>query len=231
MARPTPSYTTSPPDAVGQFTDCGIEAFIAQHLVGAGLPGQRFLVVGGHRRDDPRPLGLEQLDEQQSHPTGTRVRQNCLPHLHWERGVDQVVRGHALQRERSRCLKTDPIRHRQGPIGVHQRELGIGADSFRESHPVADGETRRLGAQRHHFPGGLGAWGEGVLHRVIAAALVGLDVVDARRGYPHHKLGASRCGLIHLSDLQYVGSAGLLDNNGCGHQESPSSGCCFVGAL
>ena len=127
--------------AVGQLAHLGGEAVVAQHVVGAGAAGQRLLLVGGDGGDDVRALGLEQLDQQQAHAAGAGVQQHGVARLHLEGGVDQVVRGDALQGERGGGEVVDAAGHRQRLVRVHEGVPGVAVDALGRGHPVAGGEA------------------------------------------------------------------------------------------
>ncbi len=65
--------------AAGQFAHLRGETLVAQHVVGAGLAGQRFLLIGGNRGDDVRAPGLEQLDQQQPTPPAPACSSTVWP--------------------------------------------------------------------------------------------------------------------------------------------------------
>jgi len=156
--------------------------------------------------------------------------QDVVAGLDPERGIDQVVRGHALQRQRGGREIVQAVRHGERLVLVDEGELRVAVDALRRGDPVAGGEAGHAFPDFLHGPGGLRTGGEGELHLVDAAALVRVNEVHARGGDLDQQLTGAGNRSCPLCQFQYVGAARLPGNN-CVHHGSPCQGAGFLARI
>ena len=89
-----------------------------------------------------RALGLEQLDQQEPDAAGAGVEQHGVAGLDLERGIDQVVGGHALQRQRGGGEIVQAVGNGERLVLIDEGVAGVAVDALGRGHPVAAERTR-----------------------------------------------------------------------------------------
>ena len=149
-------------------------------MVGAGRAGRPFLVVRGDGGDHACVAGLQQLDQQQANAAGPGVRQYGVPRFDLEGGIDEVVRGHALERQGSRRQVVDAIRHRNCLGRIEHRVAGVAFSSLGRGHPGADCDVFDALAELLYSPSAFRSRRKGERALVPAPPLVRTNEIDAR---------------------------------------------------
>src|SRR6185312_15189442 len=108
------------------------------------------------------------------------------------------------------------------PARRNEPRLGIGADRrVAVSDAVADLEIGDAGAELFDDPRRLIAEHGGHRHRVDAAAIVGVDEIEADRGLANACLARAGLADLDLFPAQDFGAAGLVDTDCVSHRRSP----------
>ena len=141
------------------------------------LARQLGLGLGGHRADHPRTERLGTLTGDQTDAAGRRVNQHRVAGLH--------TVGAAQQQHRRSVPKVDAVRQFQQLPRRQAARLAVGTErSAGVGRPVAGHNISDPGADRFDDPGTLEAQTTRQGQRVEAAAVVGIDVVEADRLMP-----------------------------------------------
>ena len=180
--------------------------------------GERRLLVAADRADHGGAEMLRPLADDEADPAGGGVDQDGLARLHHMGAADQVPRGHALEHHRRGLLVGDAVGHRHQPVGRHHPRLGIGAERPAGiGDAVAGLEAADAGPDLLDDAGALAAEAARQRHRVEAAALIGVDVVEADRGVPEPHLAGAGLADLDLLPVQHLGAAGLLETDRLHH--------------
>ncbi len=145
------------------------------------------------------------------------------PGLHLVRAADQVPRGHALQHHRRALLVGDAVGQFHQSVGRHDARLAIGAErSAGIGDAVARLQVGDAGPDLLDNACSLGAEPARQRHRVEAAALVGVDVVEPDRRVTQADLALAGFADFDLLPLQDLGPAGLRETDRLHHVPPPS---------
>ena len=187
-------------------------------MVGARGTRGLSLRFRGDGAEDPRAQRPAHLAEQQAHSASGSVDQHRHPRLHPEGGADEVVRGHALEERGGglggRHALGQPDQLRRRPHGL----LRVAAQLHDPADPVPGRQVRNAGPHGFHDAGAFHPGGERGGDRVEPGAVVGVDEVDSGRFDPDEGVFGTGRGLGDGAEGHHLGSAGLLDADGSGHE-------------
>jgi len=176
--------------------------------------GDAGLVLGARRGDDAGPLVLGQLDQELTGATCTGMDQGNLAGLQVVAGVQQVVRGHALQHHRGRDLEVDAVGDADELVGRDEAGRRMCTERFRAGHRVTHVETGHIRAELHDPAGHLVPEHERRRARVVPFTFVNVLEIDAGGGHLDQDLpclGPRAGERPHLEDLR----AAVLRNHQC----------------
>ena len=172
--------------------------------------------------DDRRAEMLRPLreDEADAASRGMDEDRVALPHL--VGAVEQILDGHALQHHGGGRLVGDAFRQLHGN-GRGNVPLGrVAAQRRHVGHAVADAEAGDAVPKRRDLASRLVAGDEGERRRlVVAAAEIGIDVVDADRGLADAELAGPGGRQIDFFVSEYLGPAVLMNPNCRDHVSLP----------
>ena len=171
------------------------------------------LFVGAHGADDGGADGLRPLAGDEADASGGGVEEDGVARLHLAGAVQEILHGHALEHHRGSGLVVDPVGDSDNAGGGYEARLGIGAHGRRGvGDAVARSEIGDIESHGLHRAGGFEPRREGALGNGIeAAAVIGVDVVEADRGVTDADLagaGLAEFDLFPLHDLRAAGVVG-----------------------
>ena len=115
--------------------------------------------------------------------------------------AEQILRGEALEHHRGGLLIADAVGHLDQPAGGDQPRLGIGADRrIAVSDAIADFEVGDVGPELFDHAGAFIAEHRRQRQRVDAAAIVGVDEIEADGGLADARF--ARAGLADGTSSQ-----------------------------
>ena len=189
-------------------------------MIAAVGRGQLRLPVRAHGADHGRAEVLRPLTRDEPDAAGRGVDQDGVARLHLIGAVQQVVGSHALEHHGRGGLVGDVVGQGDQTVGRYQPGLGIGADRrCRIGDAVAGLDLADAFAHRLDDAGALHADHRGQPgERVEAAAVVGVDVVEAHGGLAHQRLAGARGADLDILPDQDLRASGLMDLDRFGYR-------------
>ncbi len=176
----------------------------------AGVARERGLGLRRDGADHARAELPRELEQQQSDAAGRRVHERRLAGAERERGVREIVRGHALQHRGGGGARVDGRRERHQLPRRHRRVLGVGADVHRVRDAIAGARLVDAVAHRLDHARRFRAGHERERQRVEPAAVIHVEEVHADRFSAHQRFTARRRRAIDLFQHQRLGAAGAV---------------------
>src|SRR5690606_31723280 len=134
---------------------------------------------------------------------------------------EQIFRRHPLDHHGGGLSVLDPVGDLHDLVRWQQTRLCIGTEQPGIGDAVALAQPRHALADRLDNARGLVADDAGQLHRVEAAALIGIDVIDGDRGLPHAYLTRTGGADLDVLPAQHFGSTALVDTDRLDHLLPP----------
>jgi hypothetical protein len=181
---------------------------VADHVIGAGLARERFLLGGRTGADHRRTGGLEQLYEQKPGAAGGRVHEREVAALRVAHAVHQVVRGHALQHRGGRDRIGDAVGHAHEARRGREHAARVRPGHRPPRHAIARREAAHVGADRVDLARALEPGDERHRPRIEPGAEVHVDVVHADRAHADAHLTRPRIAELALVEREDLGSSG-----------------------
>ncbi len=174
--------------------------------------GQLGLVLRSDGADHGGAEMLAPLPEDLADAAGRGMHQDGLAGLHPVGAAQEILRRQSLQQHRRRGPVVDPGRQLDQPLGGEQASLGIGAHRPRAiAGAIARLELAHPLAHRLDHAGGLEADARRQRERIEAAAVIGVDEVEADRRVADADLAGAGLADRDLLPAHRLGSAGLMN--------------------
>ncbi len=178
----------------------------------------RGLLLRAHGADEVGAQRLRPLAGDEAHAAGRRVEEDRLAGLDRVGAPQQVLDREALQHHAGGLLEGDRVGQLHQPLGGMDLHLGVGAQGAGgPGHAVADLQVGDAGADRLDHARAFPADRRGQRQRVQAAAMVGVDVVEADGLEADAGLVGAGIADRDLVPLQDFGAAGLVESDRVGH--------------
>src|SRR4029453_13853110 len=201
-----------------------VEEFFAgcdDDVLGAGFLGERRFFITPHGADHGGAQVLRPLREQQTDAPGSRVHEDSVTLPYAVGAANEVLRRKALQHH-CRCrLVVDTGRDLYEAVGRAQHHFRISAERAGIGDPLTHLEFPDLRADGLDDASALRAERERQLHRIQAAALIGIDIVESDRGVAYPHLSRPRISDLNLLPLHLLGAAVLVDTDRMWHGNAP----------
>ena len=178
----------------------------------AVILGELDLLVRTRRADHRRAEVLRPLAGDQANAAGRGVEQQDRVGADLVGLAQQIAHRHALQHHRGRRFIGDPVGQLHGTVGRHQALLRVGAHGIGVGDAVARLELSYATADIRDFTGAFHAHHGGQVRQGIeAAALIGIDIVEAHGVVLDADLAGARLADVDVLPLEFFGSAMLVD--------------------
>ena len=202
--------------AVGGAGDFGGEVLlgVADDIVGAGVPGQVSLELGGDGGIDIGAQGFAHLDEEEAHAAGAGMHQHAVARLDAVGVVAEVVGGHSLEHCGGAIAGGEAGGHFDETPSGYGGQFGVGSGVAAVGYGVADGHIVHIGADLPHHAGGLNAGNPGQAGRVDAHTAVDVGEVDANGLDGDHRLAGAGGRVGQVGVAQHFGAAVLGNLDG-----------------
>jgi len=166
------------------------------------------------RTERPRPLAEDEPDAARG-----GVHQQPVAALHAHGAAQQIVRGEPFEHQHRGLFVADGARQLDDPLGRQVAQLAVAAGlRVHIGHAVADAQTAHAPSDGGDDAGGLSAETGGQRHRVEARAVVDVDVVQADGRVAQLHLARPGRAWVEVLELQDLGTSGLVETDGFGHQ-------------